>query len=208
MAWSAHWPLPRAYACRDAALADRIDTSDGPVPIRPPPPAAAHHVLHAAVRGVRSGRRHDDPPPRCQPSHPASVPRRCSDVRSLGATARHCGTSCSHGMCSYRSSSRPTSAWTRWTCRSAGSFVTAMRTRTPWCGSQRHFARMASRAQPKHVARLVERVMTLPRPALRYPLGTRSCLLPLVKAVLPQGVFEWAVRRHLHLPDSRHATSS
>lgn len=60
-----------------------------------------------------------------------------------------------------------------------------------------------STVRPEHVARLVERIVTHPRPALRHPIGTQARLLPLLKALLPPGTFERAVRRRLQLPGTQ-----
>jgi NAD(P)-dependent dehydrogenase (short-subunit alcohol dehydrogenase family) len=56
-----------------------------------------------------------------------------------------------------------------------------------------------SRHTPEHVARVVARIVESRRPRLRYALGVRTRALPLLKAVLPQVLFEAALRRSFAL---------
>ena len=62
-----------------------------------------------------------------------------------------------------------------------------------------------SRVRPEDVAAVVARILDHPKPRLRYPIGARARFVPLLKAMLPQGVFESMIRRQLRL-DGREAS--
>jgi NAD(P)-dependent dehydrogenase (short-subunit alcohol dehydrogenase family) len=54
-----------------------------------------------------------------------------------------------------------------------------------------------SRTSPDDVAATVARVLAAPRPALRYAVGGQARMLPVLKAILPQGPFERMLSRIL-----------
>ena len=62
-----------------------------------------------------------------------------------------------------------------------------------------------SRVRPDDVAAVVARILDHPKPRLRYPIGARVRFVPLLKAMLPQGVFESMIRHQLRL-DGREAS--
>jgi NAD(P)-dependent dehydrogenase (short-subunit alcohol dehydrogenase family) len=57
-----------------------------------------------------------------------------------------------------------------------------------------------SRHTPQDVARVVARIVASRHPRLRYPIGAQARALPILKALLPQAVFEAAIRRRTGLP--------
>ena len=57
--------------------------------------------------------------------------------------------------------------------------------------------------EPGAVARVVARIVEHPAPRLRYPIGQQARFVPLLKALLPQAIFETILRRQLHLDATR-----
>ena len=57
--------------------------------------------------------------------------------------------------------------------------------------------------EPGAVARVVARIVEHPAPRLRYPIGLQARFVPLLKALLPQAIFETILRRQLHLDATR-----
>ncbi|MBI2890793.1 MAG: SDR family NAD(P)-dependent oxidoreductase [Nitrospirae bacterium] len=53
--------------------------------------------------------------------------------------------------------------------------------------------------EPATLARAILKVLSNPRPRLRYRLGPDARLLPLLKSALPQSLFEWGTRRAMRL---------
>ena len=56
-----------------------------------------------------------------------------------------------------------------------------------------------SKVLPADVAGVIARTLEHPRPRLRHPLGVQARVVPILKAVLPQRVFEATIRRQLRL---------
>ena len=61
-----------------------------------------------------------------------------------------------------------------------------------------------SRILPADVAGVIARTLEHPKPRLRYPIGLQARIVPLLKTVLPQRVFEATIRCQLRL-DARGA---
>ncbi len=58
---------------------------------------------------------------------------------------------------------------------------------------------LRSKFRPDTVANTVVRIVEDPAPRLRYPIGAQARFIPLLKAILPQPLFEAAIRRQLRL---------
>ncbi len=56
-----------------------------------------------------------------------------------------------------------------------------------------------SKVLPADVAEVMASVIEHPRPRLRYPIGAQARLIPLLKVLLPQGVFERMIRLQMRL---------
>lgn len=65
-------------------------------------------------------------------------------------------------------------------------------------------AGLGSKLRPEAVARIIVRIVEHPAPRLRYPVGARARFVPLLKAVLLQGVFEAMIRRQMRLDGRDH----
>ena len=64
-----------------------------------------------------------------------------------------------------------------------------------------------STVEPGAVARVVAHIVDHPAPRIRYPIGMQARFVPLLKALLPQAMFETIMRRQMHLqaaPNARH----
>lgn len=87
----------------------------------------------------------------------------------------------------------------------------AARTHPAYAAARKRFAGnfkadgYGSRVRPEDIAAVVARILDHPKPRLRYPIGARARFVPLLKAMLPQGVFESMIRRQLRL-DEREAS--
>ncbi len=57
-----------------------------------------------------------------------------------------------------------------------------------------------SGGDPAKVAELIEKVIELRHPALRYRVGKDSLLVPIVQTVLPQKAFAWGARKYFLIP--------
>ena len=64
-------------------------------------------------------------------------------------------------------------------------------------------AGLRSTVEPATVARVVAGIVEHPAPRLRYPIGPQARLVPLLKALLPQAIFEAIIRRQLQLDATR-----
>ncbi|NLE28789.1 MAG: SDR family NAD(P)-dependent oxidoreductase, partial [Phycisphaerae bacterium] len=53
---------------------------------------------------------------------------------------------------------------------------------------------------PADLAALVLKILRTKKPKLRYPIGQGALIIPFFKAVLPQRLFNRAVRLYFHLP--------
>lgn len=56
-----------------------------------------------------------------------------------------------------------------------------------------------SKVLPADVAGVIASVVEHPKPRLRYPIGVQARLVPFLKTMLPQGIFEKIIRRQMRL---------